>query len=76
MLSTAAFNALLKNAGRTACPRIFILATTEIQKVPRHHSFPAASGTIFTRIGPEDIARRVEYIQVRKSWSFRRTVRN
>ena len=34
MLSAAAFNALLKNTGETACTCGFILATTDPQKVP------------------------------------------
>ena len=61
MLSTAAFNALLKTLEEPPAHVIFILATTEIQKVPatilsRFQRYD------FTRIGPEDIARRVEYI--------------
>ena len=61
MLSTAAFNALLKTLEEPPAHVIFILATTEIQKVPatilsRYQRYD------FTRIGPEDIARRVEYI--------------
>ena len=62
MLSTAAFNALLKTLEEPPAHVIFILATTEIQKGARHQFFPAASGTILPAIGPEDIARRVEYI--------------
>ncbi len=61
MLSTAAFNALLKTLEEPPAHVIFILATTEIQKVPET-ILPAASGMIFARIVPEDIARRVEYI--------------
>ena len=34
MLSTGAFNALLKTLGRTAAHVIFILATTEPHKIP------------------------------------------
>ena len=61
MLSTAAFNALLKTLEEPPAHVIFILATTEIQKVPatilsRFQRYD------FTRIGPEDIAQRVEYI--------------
>ncbi len=58
MLSTAAFNALLKTLEEPPAHVMFILATTEMHKVPatilsrcqRHH---------FRRIRPEDIAERV-----------------
>ena len=40
MLSTAAFNALLKTLEEPPAHVIFILATTEIQKVPAHHPVP------------------------------------
>ena len=61
MLSTAAFNALLKTLEEPPAHVIFILATTEIQKVPA--TIPSRCQRYdFTRIGPEDIARRVEYI--------------
>ena len=56
MLSTAAFNALLKTLEEPPAHVIFILATTEIQKVP---------ATILSRCQRYDftrIARRVEYI--------------
>ena len=61
MLSTAAFNALLKTLEEPPAPVIFILATTEIQKVPAT-ILSRCQRYDFTRIGPEDIARRVEYI--------------
>ena len=61
MLSTAAFNALLKTLEEPPAHVIFILATTEIQKVPAT-SLSRCQRYDFTRIGPEDIARRVEYI--------------
>ena len=61
MLSTAAFNALLKPLEEPPAHVIFILATTEIQKVPAT-ILSRCQRYDFTRIGPEDIARRVEYI--------------
>ena len=61
MLSTAAFNALLKTLEEPPAHVIFIpvsythltLPTTILSRCQRYD---------FTRIGPEDIARRVEYI--------------
>ena len=61
MLSAAAFNALLKTLEEPPAHVIFILATTEIQKVPAT-ILSRCQRYDFTRIGPEDIARRVEYI--------------
>ena len=61
MLSTAAFNALLKTLEEPPAHVIFILATTEIQKVPAT-ILSRCQRYDFTRIGPENIARRVEYI--------------
>ena len=61
MLSTAAFNALLKTLEEPPAHVIFILATTEIQKVPAA-ILSRCQRYDFTRIGPEDIAQRVEYI--------------
>jgi len=59
MLSTAAFNALLKTLEEPPAHVIFILATTEIQKVPAT-ILSRCQRYDFTRIGPEDIARRGE----------------
>ena len=61
ILSTAAFNALLKTLEEPPAHVIFILATTEIQKVPAT-ILSRCQRYDFTRIGPEDIAQRVEYI--------------
>lgn len=61
MLSTAAFNALLKTLEEPPPHVIFILATTEIQKVPAT-ILSRCQRYDFTRIGPEDIAQRVQYI--------------
>ena len=61
MRSAAAFNAFLKTLEEPPAHAIFILATTEIQKVPAT-ILSRCQRYEFTRIGPEDIARRVEYI--------------
>ena len=61
MLSTAAFNALLKTLEEPPAHVIFILSTTEIQKVPAT-ILSRCQRYDFTRIGPEDIAQRIEYI--------------
>ena len=61
MLSQSASNALLKTLEEPPAHVIFILATTEIQKVPAT-ILSRCQRYDFTRIGPEDIARRVEYI--------------
>ena len=55
MLSTAAFNALLKTLEEPPAHVIFILATTEIQKVPAT-ILSRCQRYDFTRIGPEYIA--------------------
>ena len=61
MLSRHSFNALLKTLEEPPAHVIFILATTEIQKVPAT-ILSRCQRYDFTRIGPEDIAQRVEYI--------------
>ena len=61
MLSTAAFNALLKTLEEPPAHVIFILATTEIQKVAAT-ILSRCQRYDFTPMGPGDIARRVEYI--------------
>ena len=61
MLTKESFNALLKTLEEPPAHVIFILATTEIQKVPAT-ILSRCQRYDFTRIGPEDIARRVEYI--------------
>ena len=66
MLSTAAFNALLKTLEEPPAHVIFILATTEIQKVPAT-IISRCQRYDFTRIGPEDITGRVEYIAGQES---------
>ena len=61
MLSTAAFNALLKTLEEPPAHVIFILATTEIQKVPAT-ILSRCQRYDFTRISPEDIAGRVAQV--------------
>lgn len=61
MLSTAAFNALLKTMEEPPSHVIFILATTEIHKVPAT-ILSRCQRYDFGRIRPEDIAGRVQYV--------------
>ena len=61
MLSTAAFNALLKTMEEPPSHVIFILATTEIHKVPAT-ILSRCQRYDFGRIRPEDIAARVRYV--------------
>ncbi|MBQ7859332.1 MAG: DNA polymerase III subunit gamma/tau [Faecalibacterium sp.] len=61
MLSGSAFNALLKTLEEPPAHVIFILATTEIQKVPAT-ILSRCQRYDFTRITPADIAGRVETI--------------
>lgn len=69
MLTTGAFNALLKIMEEPPAHVIFILATTEVHKVPvtiqsRCQRFD------FRRIRPEDIAARLQYIADHESFSL------
>lgn len=61
MLSIAAFNALLKIMEEPPSHVIFILATTEIHKVPAT-ILSRCQRYDFGRIKPEDIAARVSYV--------------
>ena len=61
MLSTAAFNALLKTLEEPPAHVIFILATTEIQKVPAT-ILSRCQRYDFTRITADDIAKRLLYV--------------
>lgn len=61
MLSTAAFNALLKIMEEPPSHVIFILATTEIHKVPAT-ILSRCQRYDFTRISPEEITKRLLYI--------------
>ncbi|MDE5584425.1 MAG: DNA polymerase III subunit gamma/tau [Ruminococcus sp.] len=61
MLSTSAFNALLKIMEEPPAYIIFILATTEIHKVPATIA-SRCQRYDFRRIRPDDIAKRLQYI--------------
>ena len=61
MLSQAAFNALLKIMEEPPAHIIFILATTEIHKVPATIR-SRCQRYDFGRIQPSDIAKRLEYV--------------
>ena len=61
MLSTAAFNALLKTMEEPPEQVIFILATTEVQKVPVT-ILSRCQRYDFTRITADDIAKRLLYV--------------
>ena len=61
MLSTPAFNALLKIMEEPPAHVVFILATTEIHKVPAT-ILSRCQRYDFGRIRPEDIAGRIEYV--------------
>ena len=66
MLSTAAFNALLKIMEEPPSHVIFILATTEIHKVPAT-ILSRCQRYDFTRIAPEDITSRLLYVAQNES---------
>ena len=61
MLSTGAFNALLKTLEEPPAHVIFILATTEVHKLPAT-ILSRCQRFDFSRIPPEDIAARIQYI--------------
>lgn len=66
MLSTSAFNALLKIMEEPPAHVIFILATTEIHKVPAT-ILSRCQRYDFMRITPSDIAGRLHYIAQQES---------
>ncbi len=61
MLSAGAFNALLKTLEEPPAHAIFILATTEPQKVP-NTILSRCQRYDFKKIMPEDIKKRIKYI--------------
>lgn len=61
MLSTGAFNALLKTLEEPPSHVVFILATTEVHKLPAT-ILSRCQRFDFNRIAPEDIADRLQYI--------------
>ena len=66
MLSTAAFNALLKILEEPPAHLIFILATTELHKVPAT-ILSRCQRFAFKRIMPQDIAQRLLYVSARET---------
>lgn len=61
MLSVSAFNALLKTLEEPPAHVIFILATTEVHKLPATIT-SRCQRFDFHRISPEDIAKRLEFV--------------
>lgn len=61
MLSTPAFNALLKILEEPPAHLLFILATTELHKVPAT-ILSRCQRFSFKRIAPADVARRLSYV--------------
>ncbi len=66
MLSTAAFNALLKILEEPPEHLMFILATTELHKVPAT-ILSRCQRFSFRRIQPQDIAKRLSYVAEREN---------
>lgn len=71
MLSTGAFNALLKTLEEPPSHVVFILATTEVHKLPAT-ILSRCQRFDFNRIAPEDIADRLEYISSEEGVSIDR----
>src|SRR5699024_1350721 len=69
MLSTAAFNALLKILEEPPAHLIFILATTELHKVPAT-ILSRCQRFSFRRISPEDVALRLQHIATQEHISL------
>lgn len=71
MLSTAAFNALLKTLEEPPSHVIFVLATTEIHKIPAT-ILSRCQRFDFKRLSPELIAGRLEYVAKAEGFSLDR----
>ena len=71
MLSTAAFNALLKILEEPPAHLIFILATTELHKVPAT-ILSRCQRFAFKRIQPADIAQRLLYVAGQENIDLKR----
>ncbi len=69
MLSTAAFNALLKTLEEPPSHVVFILATTEVHKLPAT-ILSRCQRFDFRRIDPEKICNRIKYIAEREGFSI------
>ena len=61
MLSPSSFNALLKLIEEPPAHLVFILATTDVQKVPAT-VLSRCQRFDFRRVGPPDIVRRLQYV--------------
>lgn len=72
MLSSGAFNALLKTLEEPPAHIIFILATTEVHKLPAT-ILSRCQRFDFHRISPEAIADRILYIAEKEGFSIDRT---
>ena len=70
MLSTAAFNALLKILEEPPEHLMFILATTELHKVPAT-ILSRCQRFSFRRIRPEDVAKRLRYVAEQEAIDLR-----
>ncbi|HHZ06520.1 MAG TPA: DNA polymerase III subunit gamma/tau [Clostridiales bacterium] len=66
MLSAGAFNALLKTLEEPPSHVVFILATTEVHKLPAT-ILSRCQRFDFRRIPPEDIAERLEYVAAQEA---------
>lgn len=69
MLSSGAFNALLKTLEEPPSHVVFILATTELQKLPATIT-SRCQRFDFKRISSDDIASRLEYIALKENISL------
>ena len=68
MLSTGAFNALLKTLEEPPSHVIFVLATTEVHKLPST-ILSRCQRFDFSRIAPDDIAARIQYVAQREAFT-------
>lgn len=68
MLSAGAFNALLKTLEEPPAHVIFVLATTEVHKLPAT-ILSRCQRFDFRRIAPEDIAARIQYVAGQEEFS-------
>ena len=69
MLSTAAFNALLKTLEEPPAHVVFILATTEVHKLPAT-ILSRCQRFDFKRLEPETIVKRINYIAEKEGFSI------
>lgn len=68
MLSPGAFNALLKTLEEPPAHVVFILATTEVHKLPAT-ILSRCQRFDFSRIPPEDIAARIQYVAGKENFT-------